>query len=116
MTEFGADTIPGFHHEPPIIFSEEYQYERMKRHAEVFDSRPFVIGEHVWVMFDFATKQELRRVDGNRKGLFTRTRQPKAAAHFMRARWAKMKGAPGARGRVAGRRGTALITGAPRRR
>jgi beta-glucuronidase len=87
VTEFGADTIPGFHHHPPLIFSEEYQLEFMKRHAAAMDARPFVIGEHVWVAFDFATKQDLRRVDGNRKGLFTRTRQPKMAAHYMRERW-----------------------------
>ena len=87
VTEFGADTIEGYHSQPPLIFSEEFQVEFIKRYAKVFDERPFVIGEHVWVMFDFATKQELRRMGGNRKGIFTRTRQPKMAAHFMRERW-----------------------------
>jgi beta-glucuronidase len=27
------------------------------------------------------------RVNGNKKGLFTRSRQPKAAAHAVRKRW-----------------------------
>ena len=87
LSEFGADTIPGYHHQPPLLFSEEYQVEYIKRTLAVLDARPYVIGEHVWVMFDFATKQDLRRVDGNRKGLFTRTRQPKTAVHWLRERW-----------------------------
>ena len=88
--EFGADTVPGYHHQPPLIFSEEYQVELCKRTCEVLDSKPFVIGEHVWVLFDFATKQDLRRIDGNRKGIFSRNRQPKMAAHWFRERWAKI--------------------------
>ncbi len=35
---------------------------------------------------DFMTKQENRRVAGNKKGIFTRDRQPKMAAHVMRSR------------------------------
>ncbi len=89
LEEFGADTVEGFHHHPPIVFSEEYQLELVKRFTRVMDSKPFVIGEHVWVMFDFATKQSLMRVGGNRKGIFTRSRQPKTAAHFLRERWSK---------------------------
>lgn len=88
ISEFGADTIEGFHHQPPVIFSEEYQVELLKHYTNVFDRKPYVIGEHVWVMFDFATKQEIRRVGGNRKGIFTRSRQPKMAAHFFKSRWA----------------------------
>ena len=30
------------------------------------------------------TKQEARRVAGNKKGIFTRERQPKLAAHVLR--------------------------------
>ena len=29
----------------------------------------------------------LRRIDGNKKGIFTRQRQPKAAAFAIRKRW-----------------------------
>ncbi len=89
VTEFGADTIAGMHHQPPIIFSEEFQVEFLRRYTEVFDDKPFVIGEQVWVMCDFATKQAINRVGGNKKGLFTRAREPKMAAHFMRERWAR---------------------------
>ena len=45
------------------------------------------IGEMPWVFADFMTKQEPRRVAGNRKGLFTRQGQPKAAAHTLRRRY-----------------------------
>ena len=37
--EFGADTIEGFHSHPPLIFSEEYQLELVKRTCKVLDSK-----------------------------------------------------------------------------
>ena len=43
------------------------------------------IGEHIWNFADFMTKQEPKRVAGNRKGVFTRDRQPKLAAHVLRS-------------------------------
>ncbi|MFM2321766.1 MAG: hypothetical protein RL612_913, partial [Actinomycetota bacterium] len=39
---------------------------------------------------DFQTKPGIFRVLGNKKGAFTRDRQPKAAAHTLRARWTKI--------------------------
>ena len=87
VTEFGAESIPGLHRDPPVMFTEEFQCEFLSRYFSVFDELPFVIGEHVWCFADFATKQELSRVTGNRKGVFTRQRDPKAAAHLLRRRW-----------------------------
>lgn len=87
MSEFGADTIAGFHQDPPTLFSEEYQCEVLRHYHNVFDKLDFVIGEHVWNFADFATKQGITRVGGNKKGVLTRQRQPKAAAHLLRARW-----------------------------
>ena len=46
-----------------------------------------MVGEHVWNFADFATASAVARVDGNRKGVFTRERRPKAAAHALRRRW-----------------------------
>ena len=48
---------------------------------------PWVIGEHVWNFADFATTANTMRVVGNRKGVFTRDRQPKMAATALRMRW-----------------------------
>ena len=48
---------------------------------------PFVIGEHVWNFADFKTKQGVIRVRGNRKGVFSRDRQPKLAAYWLKERW-----------------------------
>ncbi|MDP4087730.1 MAG: beta-glucuronidase [Bacillota bacterium] len=87
FSEFGADTVAGFHQLPAVSFSEEFQVEYLKRHHKVLDSLEFVIGEHVWNFADFATKQGITRVIGNRKGVFTRQRQPKAAAFVLRERW-----------------------------
>ena len=87
VTEYGADTVAGFHCDPPVLFTEEFQCEFLARYHRVFDRLDFVIGEHVWNFADFATKQSPVRVAGNRKGIFTRQRQPKAAAHLLRSRW-----------------------------
>ena len=91
MSEFGADTIAGMHANPPTMFSEEYQCELLRLHHEVFDELDFVVGEHVWNFADFATKQGLTRIGGNRKGVFTRAREPKMAAHLLRTRWLAMQ-------------------------
>ena len=53
----------------------------------VFDRIDAVVGEHVWNFADFETTPGIFRVDGNKKGVFTRDRRPKAAAHLLRRRW-----------------------------
>jgi len=87
ITEYGADTLAGFHSLPSQMFSEEYQEELLEIYHRVFDSLPFVCGEHVWNFADFATKQGITRVGGNKKGVFTRARQPKSVARLLRRRW-----------------------------
>ena len=57
----------------------------------VLDDSPFVVGEQIWNFADFATIQGLMRIDGNKKGILTRDRKPKMAAHYCRKRW---KGIP----------------------
>ncbi|MFI4910108.1 MAG: beta-glucuronidase [Sedimentisphaeraceae bacterium JB056] len=89
ISEYGADTISGFHSDPPVMFSEEYQIQMLDRFHQVFDSLDFVIGEHVWNFADFATKQGITRVMGNKKGVFTRDRQPKMVAHSLKKRWSE---------------------------
>ena len=90
ITEYGADTLPGLHsldaaavdrgvpgrlprHEPPRL----RPHRRRRRRA-------------VWNFADFATTSGIMRVDGNKKGAFTRDRQPKAAAFALRRRWRKL--------------------------
>lgn len=51
------------------------------------DKKDYVIGEHVWNFADFETHPSVRRVDGNKKGVFTRDRRPKMAAHYLKNRW-----------------------------
>ena len=88
LTEFGADTIPGFHAQPPEMFSEEYQAQMLAGYIEVLNSKPFVVGQHVWNLCDFKTGQAVHRVAGmNYKGVFTRDRRPKMAAHRLRELW-----------------------------
>ena len=61
--------------------------EFYKRINAEFDKRKFITGEHAWNFADYATLQGCMRADGNRKGLFTRDRRPKMAAHYFKERW-----------------------------
>lgn len=87
MTEYGADTVTGFHDVEPVMFTEEFQAEFYKAYHEVFDEFRHFAGEQVWSFADFATSQGIIRVQGNKKGIFTRDRKPKIAAHELRKRW-----------------------------
>lgn len=88
FTEYGADTISGFHDiDFNTPFTEEYQIGYYKANHEVMDSKSYFVGEHVWNFADFQTKYGIFRVQGNKKGLFTRERQPKSAAHYFKVRW-----------------------------
>lgn len=87
FTEFGADSIAGIHATVPEMFTEEYQAEFLLVYGECFDKYDFVIGEQLWNFADFGTIQGTMRIDGNKKGLFTRERRPKLAAHTMKKRW-----------------------------
>jgi len=87
MAEYGADTMSGVHSLPSVMWSEEYQVEYLKAHHEVFDSCNSVVGEQMWNFADFQTSQGVHRVAGNKKGAFTRSRQPKSAAHLLKERW-----------------------------
>lgn len=91
FTEYGADTVAGMHATVPEMFSEEYQAEFLLSYGEAFDRRTFIIGEQMWNFADFGTIQGPMRADGNKKGLFTRDRRPKLAAHAMRQRWSKIE-------------------------
>lgn len=87
FTEYGADTYPGLHNTHGEMFSEEFQLDYYARLNAEIDKRPFFIGEQLWNFADFATIQGILRVDGNKKGILTRDRRPKLAAHFLRRRW-----------------------------
>jgi beta-glucuronidase len=88
MTEFGADTIAGYHGHPSVMWTEEYQADYMRFHLEVAAERAFVAGMQLWNFADFAAVQSIARVAGlNHKGIFTRTRQPKMAAYVLREFW-----------------------------
>jgi beta-glucuronidase len=90
ITEFGADTLPGAHSTPPEMWTEEYQVEMLRLYLDTLAQQPFVAGTHVWAFADFKTGQSTGRAGGmNWKGVFTRDRRPKMAAHYLRSRWAR---------------------------
>jgi beta-glucuronidase len=87
ITEFGADAVAGLHTLPGQMWSEEFQRDLVSTYLDVFARVEEVVGEHVWNFADFATMQGANRVVGNRKGVFTREREPKAVAYLLRDRW-----------------------------
>ena len=87
FTEFGADTLALEHKLPGVMWTQEYQNEYLEMNFSVFDRYPFVQGELLWNFADFQTSQGIMRVNGNKKGVFTRSRQPKDAAFFVKNRW-----------------------------
>ena len=89
VTEYGADALPGRHGTVAEPWTEEYQVAVLEMSHRVFDRVAAVVGEHVWTFADFATVPGVTRVDGNTKGVFTRDRRPKAAAHALRGRWSQ---------------------------
>jgi beta-glucuronidase len=89
ITEYGADTYPGLHSVAAQPWTEEYQVAYLDMNHRVFDRIDAVVGEQVWNFADFATTSGVMRVGGNKKGVFTRDREPKAAAHALRRRWRK---------------------------
>uniref|UniRef100_A0A4W2C4Y8 Beta-glucuronidase n=1 Tax=Bos indicus x Bos taurus TaxID=30522 RepID=A0A4W2C4Y8_BOBOX len=92
QSEYGADAIEGFHEDPPLMFSEEYQKGLLQQYHVVLDQKrkEYVVGELIWNFADFMTNQSPVRMIGNRKGIFTRQRQPKSAAFLLRERYWKL--------------------------
>ncbi|WP_407885465.1 beta-glucuronidase [Levilactobacillus sp. N40-8-2] len=87
FTEFGADTVAGVHSAYNEPFSEEYQVAYYDMNAQIFDKIDNFVGEQLWNFADFQTKFGINRVQGNKKGIFTRSREPKAAAIWLSHRW-----------------------------
>jgi beta-glucuronidase len=92
MSEYGADTLPGLHSVWDTPWTEEYQAAFLAMNHRVFDRIEAFVGEHVWNFADFQTSHGIHRVDGNKKGVFTRDRRPKAAARELRRRWRGLAG------------------------
>ncbi|XP_040906844.1 beta-glucuronidase [Toxotes jaculatrix] len=89
QSEYGADAVLGLHSDPPMMFTEEYQKVVLQSYHHVFDQKrkQYVVGELIWNFADFMTAQGITRVVGNKKGIFSRQRQPKAAAFVLKERY-----------------------------
>ena len=94
------------------MFCEEFQTTLLNEHFKVFDyhkNNSILFGELIWNFADFMTDQgknnllifkvdflfnkinkifkDVKRVNGNRKGVFTREREPKASAFLLKNRY-----------------------------
>jgi len=95
ISEYGVDTVAGLHMDPPFIFSEDYQTEILTEYHKGFDTlraKGYFIGEMYWNFADFMTGPETKRIMGNKKGVLTRERQPKAGARLLRCRYWTLAG------------------------
>jgi len=101
MAEYGVDTYAGLHQALATPWSEEYQIDFLAMYHRVFDRIPAVVGEQIWNFADFQTKSAVFRVDGNKKGVFTRDRRPKSVARELRARWTAIRTAARSQGETA---------------
>ncbi len=90
FSEYGADTLASEHKLPSVMWSQEYQREYLDMTHQVFDSYDFIKGEQIWNFADFQTTEGILRVNGNKKGVFTRQRQPKDVAYLLKERWEKL--------------------------
>lgn len=86
-TEYGADTVAGFHSPYGEPFSEEFQEDYYRMNSKVFDEISNFVGEQLWNFADFQTKFGIMRVQGNKKGVFTREREPKMVVRYLSERW-----------------------------
>lgn len=86
-TEYGADTVAGMHSMFGEPFSEEFQEDYYRINSKVFDEIKNFIGEQLWNFADFQTKFGIMRVQGNKKGVFNRAREPKLVVRYLRERW-----------------------------
>ena len=79
--------MAGLHAIDDIPFTEEYQVRFYHTYHKIFDEFESIIGEQLWNFADFETKVGVNRVKGNKKGVFTRDREPKMSTHILRRRW-----------------------------
>jgi len=91
LSEFGADAITGLHTDMNLMWSEEYQVSYLREALEAAEAHPRVVGAHIWNFADFKVGQHTSRIIYNWKGVLTRDRHPKMAAHMIREWWTNHK-------------------------
>jgi len=89
ITEFGADAVAGMHISCQPRSGAKSSSKSWSPRTWTFARIENVVGDHVWNFADFATMQGSIRVIGNRKGVFTCERTPKAVAYLLRERWSE---------------------------
>ncbi|KAJ8922924.1 hypothetical protein NQ315_001467 [Exocentrus adspersus] len=81
VTEYGADSLEGYHMLPSFVWSEEYQNQFMSSYFRAFErlrQEEWFLGEMIWNFADFKTPESI--------SLFS-YRQPKSSAFLMRKRY-----------------------------
>ncbi|WP_343759929.1 glycoside hydrolase family 2 TIM barrel-domain containing protein [Parasphingorhabdus litoris] len=87
ISEFGADAVAGMHATIDQMWTEEYQSDLIALYWQIIAEHQNCIGGHVWNFADFRTAQHGRRAVMNRKGVFTRERDPKRSAFTLKKLW-----------------------------
>lgn len=88
LTEFACEAIPGHHALPTEMWSEEYQAEVVAAASQVLRSKDYVVGQMSGPLADYKVPQSTAAPMGVcYRGMFTRDRRPKLAAHSLRTLW-----------------------------
>jgi len=95
-SEWGAGAVSGLHSLPSSTYSEDYQAQIVRVHhkafMELWSEYDNFAGHMLWQFADFETHDGARRVSGNRKGVFTRDREPKEAAYVFKKLFRQLNG------------------------
>ncbi|CAH1792744.1 unnamed protein product [Owenia fusiformis] len=93
ITEYGAGAVAGMHLLPSFTYTEDYQVEILRENQKAFDklkAEGYFVGEMIWNFADFKQPPLSDIVINNRKGVFTRQRDPKESAYLVKDRYVKL--------------------------
>ena len=87
FTEYGGDTMPGLHDVVPTRGPRSTRSSCSTSSTASSTASTRSSASTSGTSPTSPPRPGVMRVDGNKKGVFTRERRPKAAAHLLRRRW-----------------------------
>ena len=87
MTEYGPDPSDKEAEITDEMLTDDFQIKFLDTYHEIFDQHKMFAGEYIWNFADFAQVKDSKSMKGSTKGIFTRSRKPKATAIALKKRW-----------------------------
>jgi beta-glucuronidase len=84
ISEFGADTVAGFHADKSVRYAEEFQLDVYERQIATLSKIEYIKGITPWILFDFRCPRRLhaRQDFYNLKGLLSADKKHKKLAFY----------------------------------